>query len=256
MRVPSKKIGLAVCAACLALAPGFAGHESHPHWGYSGSTGPTHWATLEKDFKTCGAGKRQSPIDIRDEKVHKADLPSIQFGYQPSKLRIVDNGHTIQVNYAPGSFITVGDKKYELMQFHFHHPSEERINGKSYDMVAHLVHRDASGHLAVVAVLLSGGDQGNGLIKELWDNLPKTKEVEAAVDAVTINAADLLPASHAYYTFDGSLTTPPCSEGVTWFVLQHPNGLSKDQVNRFVKLYPKDARPVQPVNDREIKAGG
>src|SRR5262245_1086454 len=102
MRVLSKKIGLAAWAACLALAPGFAGHESHPHWGYSGSAGPTHWATLEEDFKTCGAGKRQSPIDIRDEKVHKADLPSIQFDYQPSKLRIVDNGHTIQINYAPG----------------------------------------------------------------------------------------------------------------------------------------------------------
>src|SRR5262245_11298928 len=144
MRVLSKMIGLAVVGACVALAPCFADHtpQHHPpHWSYSGSTGPTHWATLEKDFNTCGAGHAQSPIDISDASVRKSDLASIEFRYKPSKLKIVDNGHTIQVNYAPGSFIAVGDKQYELVQFHFHKPSEEKINGKSYDMVAHLVHR-------------------------------------------------------------------------------------------------------------------
>jgi len=198
----------------------------------------------------------QSPIDIRDDSVRKSDLPAIEFRYKPSKLKIVDNGHTVQVNYDPGSFISVADKRYELVQFHFHKPSEEKVNGKTYDMVAHLVHRDAAGSLAVVAVLLAAGDKENALIKTLWDNVPKTKENEVAVDTVSIDAADLLPASSAYYTFAGSLTTPPCSEGVTWFVLQHPTGVSANEITRFAKLYPKNARPVQPLNGREIRAGG
>lgn len=258
MRVVSKGIGLAAFVAGVALAPLFAGHDAHQtrHWSYSGSTGPSHWATLEQDFSTCGAGHSQSPIDIRDENVRKSNLPSIEFHYQPSKLNIIDNGHTIQVNYAPGSFITVGDDQYELVQFHFHKPSEEKVNGKSFDMVAHLVHKDAAGHLAVVAILLSAGDKENAFIETLWNNLPKTKEAETSVDSVTIDVADLLPANHAYYTFPGSLTTPPCSEGVTWFVLQHTTGVSKGEVARFGRLYPKDARPVQPLYGREIKAGG
>lgn len=267
MRVLSKTIGSAMLAACVGSGPlsaeqpaqtAPAAHETHhkPHWSYSGSTGPSHWATMEPDFGTCGAGHSQSPIDIRDANVQKSNLPSIEFNYQSSKLKIIDNGHTIQVNYAPGSFIKVGDKQYELVQFHFHKPSEEKINGKGFDMVAHLVHKDTTGHLAVVAVLLAAGNEENALIKTLWNHLPKTKEAEASVDAVPINAADLLPANHAYYTFAGSLTTPPCSEGVTWFVLQHPTGVSKEEVARFGKLYPKDARPVQPLYGREIKAGG
>ena len=258
MRAPSRSIRLIVVCACVALMPRFAVPAAHntPHWNYSGSSGPTHWATLEEDYNTCGVGTTQSPIDIRDESVQKSDLPSIEFRYKPSKLKIVDNGHTIQVNYEPGSSITVGDKQYELVQFHFHKPSEEEVNGKSYDMVAHLVHRDAAGNLAVVAVLLSAGDKANSLIDALWGNLPKTKEAEAVVDSVTIDAKDLLPANHAYYTFVGSLTTPPCSEGVTWFVLQHPTGVSNDEVARFAKLYPNNARPVQALNGRESKAGG
>ena len=257
MHILPKTIGLTALAACavLALAAEHAAHDT-PHWSYAGATGPTHWAELEKDFNLCGAGATQSPIDIRDESVRASDLPHIEFHYQPSKLRIIDNGHTIQVNYAPGSFITVGEKRFELVQFHFHKPSEEKVNGKSYDMVAHLVHRDSDGHLAVVAVFLSAGGGHNSLIDTLWGNLPKTKEAEIAVDAVTIDAASLLPADHAYYTFAGSLTTPPCSEGVTWFVLQHPTTVSSDEVARFGKVYAQNARPVQPLNGRQIKAGG
>ena len=247
-----------VVVACIAMAPVLPASGAHdaPHWSYSGPTGPSHWSVLEKDFDTCGVGTAQSPIDIRDENVQRSDLPSIEFGYKPSKLVIVDNGHTIQVNYAPGSFITIGEKRYELVQFHFHKPSEEAVNGKRYDMVVHLVHRDSAGHLGVVAVLLAAGGRDNALIKTLWDHVPKTKEAEATVDAVTIDATDLLPANRAYFTFVGSLTTPPCSEGVTWFVLQNPTVVSKDEVARFAKWYPKNARPIQPLNGREIKAGG
>jgi len=243
--------------ALVVLAAACAKHEApgHPHWSYSGDTGPTHWAALETDYGTCGQGTTQSPIDIRDDSVHNADLPGIEFRYLPSKLRIIDNGHTIQINYAPGSFIRVGDRQYQLVQFHFHRPSEEMINGKTWDMVAHLVHRDSAGNYAVVAVLLEAGDRENALIRTLWNNLPDTKEREDAVDSVAINVADLLPADRAYYTFTGSLTTPPCTEGVTWFVLKHPTLESAGEVARFAGLYPMDARPVQPLNGREIRAG-
>jgi carbonic anhydrase len=198
-------------------------------------------------------GKFQSPIDIRDDVAKKTDLPAIDFHYRAAPLRIIDNGHSIQVNYAPGSFITVGGKQYELVQFHFHKPSEEKINGKGYDMVAHLVHKDSDGKLAVVAVLLATGE-ANPLIRTLWDNPPKQKGTETAVDAVKINASDLLPKNRAYYTFPGSLTTPPCSEDVTWFVLKSPTSISADQVAQFAKSYPMNARPVQALNGREVEA--
>ena len=195
----------------------------------------------------------QSPIDIRDSVAKKGDLPAIVFDYKPSPLRIVDNGHTIQVNFAPGSFITVQGKRYELVQFHFHKPSEEKINGKSADMVAHLVHKDADGKIAVVAVLLKTG-KTNNLVEALWKSLPSEKEKEAAVEGVQVNAADLLPDKKAaYYTFTGSLTTPPCSEDVTWFVLKTPSSISNTEVARFAQLYPMNARPTQPLNGREIR---
>ena len=252
----SKRFAASLIATGTLLTPGFAALAAHGHWSYTGQTGPAYWGTLEEDYHTCAVGKDQSPIDIHANGAHKSDLPAIEFRYQPSKLKIIDNGHTIQVIYAPGSFISVGNKRYELQQFHFHKPSEEKLDGKSYDMVAHLVHKDADGKLAVVAVLLSKADAPNPLIKTLWDNLPKKKEVETAVDTVTINAADLLPANKAYYTFTGSLTTPPCSEGVTWFVLKSPTAISGDEVARFGKSYPMNARPVQPLNGREVDAGG
>jgi len=242
-------------AATVSLAlPGVLRAEGeHHHWTYGGATGPAKWVTLEPVFTACGLGKMQSPIDIRDADAKKSDLPAIAFDYKPSPLKIIDNGHTVQVNYAPGSFITVQGKQYELQQFHFHKPSEEKINGKASDMVAHLVHKDRDGNLAVVAVLLKVGAPSR-LIDTLWKNLPSEKEQERDVQGVQVNAADLLPAStSAYYTFTGSLTTPPCSEGVTWFVLKAPTSISKDEAARFARLYPSNARPTQPVNKREIR---
>jgi carbonic anhydrase len=227
--------------------------SEHAHWSYSGATGPAQWSRLEADFGTCASGKSQSPIDIRHEAVHDASLPPIQFSYQPVPLKIVDNGHTIQINYAPGSFITIGDQRYELVQFHFHHPSEEKIDGQGFDMVAHLVHKDAAGKLAVVAVLFTPG-AGNPLLDTLWRNVPKDENHESAPAAVQVNAADLLPKDRSYYSFTGSLTTPPCTEGVRWFVLRHPGNLSAQQLQVFATRYPMDARPVQPINGRDISA--
>jgi carbonic anhydrase len=180
------------------------------------------------------------------------DLPAIEFDYKDSPLHIIDNGHTVMINYAAGSSIRVGDKRYELKQFHFHRPSEEMIKGRKYAMTLHLVHAAEDGSTAVVAVLLQqGGD--NPLIDELWEDVPKEKEKEALLDSVQINATRLLPADRGYYTFTGSLTTPPCTENVTWYVLKHPITVSPEEIREFSKLYRHDARPTQPVYDRVVR---
>jgi carbonic anhydrase len=224
--------------------------EQHAHWAYNGKDGPNKWATLDPAYSECKLGHHQSPIDIRHTK--KADLPPIQFDYHASPLTIIDNGHTVMVNYAPGSFIAVGDHRYQLTQFHFHHPSEEHINGKGSDMVIHMVHSDASGNLAVVAVLLKPG-KVNPALQAVWDHLPKEKDKVAAVEGVSVNAADLLPVDHGYYTFIGSLTTPPCTEPVTWFVLKTPEEISSGEVEVFARLYPHDTRPTQKLEGRVIR---
>ena len=241
-------IGAALTLLSIA-APAAAQHTSAAHWEYEGADGPSHWGALDKTYKTCSAGKLQSPIDIREAK--SADLPAITFSYRPSPLKLIDNGHTVQVTYAPGSFITVGNQRYELQQFHFHHPSEERVAGKSYPMVAHLVHKNAAGQLAVVAVLLSKGT-ANSLVEKLWRYLPVAPGKEVAPKSETIDVTDLLPSSRGYYTFTGSLTTPPCSEGVTWFVLKSPTQISGGEVLTFARRYPHNARPVQPLDGRVI----
>jgi len=247
--------GLASAILCSALvwASGTKAQGQHPAhtWDYGEEHGPSHWGELEPDFTACKDGHHQSPIDIRN--ATKADLPPIHFDYKTSPLHIIDNGHTIMVDYAPGSFISVGDKKYELKQFHFHRPSEEKINGKTYEMTLHLVHANQEGKLAVVAVVLGKG-QDNRLIHQLWEHIPKDKDKEYRLDSIQIDAADLLPADRGYFTFQGSLTTPPCTEGVTWFVLQHPVSVSADEIAGFSKIYQNNARPTQPVYGRAVMA--
>jgi carbonic anhydrase len=241
---------LGTLAALMLLSTSVSTQDHKPgHWGYNGAEGPSHWAELNPEFALCGSGHQQSPIDIRN--VRKADLPPIRMDYKPSPLHIIDNGHTIMINYAPGSFIRVGGKRYALKQFHFHRPSEERIHGKAYDMSLHLVHADEQGNLAVVAVLLKRGAD-NPLVHELWSDLPKEKEHEEQLDNIQINAKSLLPSDLDYYTFPGSLTTPPCTENVTWFVLEHPVTLSAAEIQRFEKLYRHNARPTEPLYDRVV----
>lgn len=232
----------------LTLATGAQDHKSG-HWSYDGNQGPSHWGDLSPEFALCGTGHHQSPIDIRNPK--QADLPPLQFDYKPSPLHIIDNGHTIMINYAPGSFIQVGDKHYTLKQFHFHRPSEEQINGQAYEMSLHLVHADEQGNLAVVAVLLKRGSD-NPLVHELWTDLPKEKEHEEQLDNVQIDVKALLPSDLGYYTFPGSLTTPPCSENVTWFVLKQPVTVSGAEIQQFEKLYRHNARPTEPLYDRVV----
>ncbi|MCE9657656.1 MAG: carbonic anhydrase family protein [Burkholderiales bacterium] len=245
-----QRANLALLALCCTLGPASTAFAEGGHWSYEGHAGPAAWASISPEFSACKLGGLQSPIDIRAAKV--ADLPAITFDYKPSPLTIIDNGHTIQVNYAPGSSIAVGGARYELVQFHFHRPSEERINGKAHAMVVHLVHRDAAGKLAVVAVLLDKGGSSE-LIDTLWKNIPKEKEREAAAAGVSVDASALLPKDHRYYTFQGSLTTPPCSEGVTWFVLRSPLKIADAQTAAFGRIYAHNARPVQPLHGRLIQ---
>ena len=240
--------GLTLATSAAALAG-----EAHHHWSYGGDTGPSHWAVLDPKFSACGNGKRQSPIDIRAHDVHGRVLPPLQFDYRPSPLHIIDNGHSIQVDVDPGSSLRIGDTSYRLLQFHFHHPSEERIDGRVAEMVAHLVHRDSEGKLAVVAILFDAG-QANPTVDALWSHVPRQKEYEADFNDVRTNPAALLPASRAYFTYTGSLTTPPCSEGVRWIVLKSRSTLSKGQIARFAAHYPNDARPVQNLNGRVVLA--
>lgn len=241
--IPALFVATALCCAHGVRAEG-------PHWSYQGHGGPAEWGELDPAFATCQLGKLQSPIDIRGAKA--ADLPAIKFDYKPSPLKVIDNGHSIQVNYAPGSSIDVGGTRYELVQFHFHKPSEEKIDGKAHAMVAHLVHKGADGKLAVVAVLLDDGGT-NPTIDTIWKNLPQEKGKEATVNA-TVDAATLLPADHGYYTFQGSLTTPPCSEDVRWFVLKTPLKIAGSEITAFGKIYPMNARPSQPLNGRTLEA--
>ncbi len=219
------------------------------HWSYEGEGGPERWGALKAEYSVCASGQRQSPIDISDG--IGVDLEPIRFNYRPSQFRIVDNGHTVQVAVGGSSIMLLG-KVYDLVQFHFHRPSEERVNGKAFDMVAHLVHKAEDGKLAVVAVLLEKG-QENALIQTLWNNLPLEKNEEVTPPAVSIDLAQLLPENRNYYTYMGSLTTPPCSEGVLWLVLKQPKQLSAEQLGIFARLYKNNARPIQPGFSRIIK---
>ena len=219
------------------------------HWSYEGEGGPAHWGAMKPEFATCSSGKRQSPIDIRDG--IKVQLDPVQFEYKPSGFRVIDNGRTIQVNVAAGNTIEVMGRHFELMQFHFHRPSEERIDGRQFDMVAHLVHKDLDGRLAVVAVLLDRGS-AQPLVQTIWNNLPLEKGDEVPAKG-TIDLNALLPPERSYFTYIGSLTTPPCSEGVLWMVMKQPVPVSPDQIAIFSRLYPMNARPIQSASGRLIK---
>ena len=233
---------LLASAALVAQAAG-----TGAHWGYGGH-GTAAWGEVP-GAEACKLGTMQSPIDIRGAK--KAALPPLDLHYKKSAATIVDNGHTIQVDLADGGFMTVGGVPYKLVQFHFHTPSEEKVEGKGYPMVAHLVHKSDDGKLAVVAVLLKEG-KADAALAPVFAAMPhehgKPKTLPAAFDV-----ASLLPAVKAYYKYTGSLTTPPCSEGVAWHVLKQPVEVSKAQIESFRKHYKMNARPVQPLNDRTIE---
>lgn len=248
-RVVSGWVALIVAAALGSFAAVVGAADTT--WSYTGPNGPAKWGKLGKENAICGTGTLQSPIDIPDANVRKGDIPPLLFNYKPAPIRIVDTGTTIQVNYPPGSFLTVSGKRFELVSIDFHKPSESKVSGKGHDMSAHLVHKDEGGKQAIIAVFLDQGNE-NEIIKALWKNLPVTKGKEVVVEGTQINALGLLPKNKDYYQYEGSLTTPPCTENVTWIVLKTPATLSGDSIARFGRIYTNNVRPIQPRNDRDI----
>jgi carbonic anhydrase len=218
------------------------------HWDYHGDAGPANWGSLSPDYAMCSAGKGQSPIDIIP--MSEIDLANIAFSYQSSKLNILNNGHTVQVNYDKGSYIEFDGRRFELVQFHFHTPSEHSIEGQAADAELHLVHRAGDGSLAVVGVLIRRGSE-NAALALVWPHLPATEGPEQTIDS-SVNADALLPQSRTTFRYSGSLTTPPCSEGVSWLVMTEPIELSEEQLATLRNAEHINNRPIQPGNNRPV----
>jgi carbonic anhydrase len=248
MRLPAVALLLAgfACAAG-AQAP------STPKWDYLGKYGPINWGKLDPAWKACSAGKEQSPVNITGAKLNKG-LQPIEFHYMAAPVTLENNGHTVEVHVRPGSYIVADGVRYDLQQFHFHHPAEEAVKGRLSDMVVHLVHQSADGKIAVVAVRFAENrGQPNALLATLWANLPKAAGQTTKIDDV-VNPGGFLPADRGYWTYTGSLTAPPCTEGVKWIIFQQEMSLSREQLRAFAALYPVNSRPLQDLRGRKVEA--
>ena len=223
------------------------------HWGYTGHEGPANWGDLDSKYSMCKAGSSQSPINItRSVTVESDDLREIRFNYITSASEVVNNGHTVQVNIKDGSSINVDNIEFTLKQFHFHTPSENQINGKNFPLEAHFVHASAKGELAVVAVLFEDGKE-NKTLKKIWSKMPHKAGSKAGCGLNAKAIKSILPKDPDYYRFSGSLTTPPCSEGVRWLVMKHYSHISAAQTKEFLDLFHHaNNRPVQPINARKV----
>jgi carbonic anhydrase len=231
----------------ISSSPAFAGETAK--WSYTGHKGPEYWGELDEAFKACTEGKNQSPINLTE--FIESELSPCAFDYGTHATEILNNGHTIQANIASGSKLRFEKKDFELKQLHFHAPSENQINGKSFAMEAHLVHATEDGNLAVIAVMFDEGAE-NDTLAQLWKEMPEHGGEKRALNTI-INAKALLPEEKDYYRFTGSLTTPPCTEGVHWLVMKQTVLASKEQVEAFVRVIKHpNARPVQPVNARAV----
>lgn len=225
-------------------------------WGYEGDIGPDNWGELSEDYAVCGEGTSQSPINISDATA--TTLTPITFNYEEVPMAIFNNGHTIEVEYHEGSSIVYNEKTYNVLQFHFHQPSEHTIDGEAFPMELHIVHQNPeSGNLAVVGVMLAEGDESNEAYSAVFDNLPAEVGEPDEETEMMINVADLLPMdTETYFTYEGSLTTPPCTQIVRWLVLAEPVVLSAEQIEAFGAIYDNNARPVQPLNTRDLFTNG
>jgi carbonic anhydrase len=232
--------GLLTCPVCRRAAATPAAH-----WAYEGEAGPARWSELAGDYRACGAGHEQSPVDLGGGL--RAEVGDVGIEWQPFPLAVINNGHTIQASVAPGSRIVLGGKAYALVQFHFHHPSEHTQDGRSFPMEVHFVHRAQDGGLAVLGVLMAEG-AAHPTVATLWDAMPAEEGERHA--ATLIDARTLLPGKPAFYRYAGSLTTPPCSETVLWTVYAEPIEVSRAQIEAFARLFPNNARPVQALYRR------
>ena len=248
--------GVAGAIACTLYLPSGArpalAAGDKPHWSYAGATSPENWSELDSSYSICGRGSQQSPIDLANVVSAKFDPPSIR--WKSIKLRsIVNNGHTIQVNVQDAGQIELDGSIYNLVQFHFHHMSEHTVDGKQFPLEVHFVHQAAmGGGLAVIGVFLKEGPE-NAVLNPIWTVAPEHEGESSSAEI--LDAKKLLPASPASFRYAGSLTTPPCSEVVSWIVYDEPVSASQDQIAFFRKLFPNNFRPVQPLNRRFILFG-
>lgn len=234
-----------------APRPGERRAHGKVHWGYAGKHGPAHWGDLAPAFALCKTGKKQSPVDLKGAKPGKVD--ALSFAYKPAPLRVDNNGHALQWNQVPQSKLKVGKDEYTLLQIHFHSPSEHTVDGKAFPLEAHFVHKSAAGKLAVVGVLYTVKAE-NKALATLWKKIP-TEPHSNAVHKGTLDPTLLLPKNRSSFRYPGSLTTPPCSEGVRWIVLRTPMTISAKQLASFNTAYKGNLRPVLPLNDRTILLG-
>jgi len=239
-------LGLTFFAGATASA-----QQTGAPWAYDGKTGPFNWGKLDPAYKACSEGKEQSPIDIRGARPNKT-LPKVDFHYLAGTMTLLNTGHTVQVTPPVGSYILLAGTRYDLVQFHFHHPGEEAVKGKLPDMSLHLVHKSADGKIVVVAVRLNEGNP-NAVLAALWEHLPKTANATGKLTE-EMNPAGLLPADRSYWTYEGSLTAPPCTEGVRWIVFEQQVEISRDQLRTFAALYRVNSRMLQPTRGRKIEA--
>lgn len=225
-----------------------------PAWSYGEDNGPAKWGDLSPDYATCKNGKNQSPIDIDSSKTVKSDLPALKFSYQPIPLVIQDNGNTVIVPSDKAGTLTLGSDTYKLASFHYHSPSDETIDGKHADLVIHLAHKNAKGQSAGVAVMLNAADGATdpSAVDAIVKNLPEKAGEPQKKEGVTLDISSLLPKDLNYYSYDGSLTWPPCTEGVKWIVLKTSVAISKEAVEKLGKQHPNSNRPVQPLGDRKV----
>lgn len=245
-------LAIPLCGCLPQTWPALAGETgTTPHWGYAGTDGPDRWGSLSTDFATCGVGAQQSPINLNDADAISANIGKIQLAYHSTPLRIVNNGHTIQVNCEPGSSASLRGHSYDLKQFHFHTPSEHTHNGNRYAMELHLVHQNAAENIAVLGVFIKEG-AANPALDPIWQHIPATPGPEQTVSGARVDAASLIPASSDYFAYLGSLTTPPCTEGVRWFVFAQPVSASREQIGKFRSVIAMNSRPLQSLDHRFV----
>lgn len=272
------KLQIMLAGFAVALTAGCAGEGVAPaddhtaagpaevqaiHWGYGPDDGPASWGGMNAEWTACSSGEAQSPIDIRDV-TSAAAIPGLALAFPETSIRIVrqeyvlkvlDNGHTIQVNVDAADTLTIGEERFGLRQYHFHSPSEHTVDGEHYAMEMHLVHESADGDLAVVGVLIEEGEH-NAAFDAVWRNRPTEPGTEVQLDDVSVNIDDLLPTERTHWRYHGSLTTPPCSEGVRWFLMKTPIRLDAEQIRQFRDEFTGNTRPTQEIHGREIIEAG
>ena len=248
VKMASLVCSLMASACCMGEGKGESKGEA-VHWGYVGESGPKHWGELSEDYTACGLGKNQSPINIETDGAVPAKLGPLVLDYRGKTTEVINNGHTIQLAVEPGSTLRVEGHEYQLLQFHFHSSSEHSIDGEVFPLELHFVHQNSAGELAVVGVLFRLGEE-NERIKRIGEAAPR----EAGSAPLAIKLTDILPVTEVadYYRYNGSLTTPPCTEGLRWYVYPSIATVSSQQIAEYIELIGYDARGIQPHNARMV----